>query len=242
MKRIEKVGLAIALTAGLSWFVVANADSVKSQNVVGMLEKSLFEDELEIAGMPFLGTNVAKVSEIFGNSLPLDSRVYVWNGSGYVIEYYETVIGPPPGFVEEDKWTPDTATVSGEDGFWIKLPSGTNVAVHLLGEVPDDGTVEMTIEPGLNLVAYPYSADMVWTNTALASGAVLGDKAYFWDQDLQKYVINYYETVIGPPPTFIEEDKWTFPDMDWGMGKGIWYYSAAISNRSVTELRPYNID
>jgi hypothetical protein len=242
MKRVEKVGLAIALTAGLSWFVVANADSVKSQNVVGMLEKSLFEDELEIVGVPFLGTNVAKMSEVFGDSLPLDSKAYIWTGSGYVIEDYKTVLGPPPGYLEEDKWTPDTATVSGEDGFWIKLPSGTNVAVHLLGEVPDDGTVEMTIEPGLNLVAYPYSADMIWTNTALANGAVLGDKAYFWDQDAQAYSITKYKTVLGPPPGFLEENKWTFPDMELAMGKGVWYESATNESRSVIETRPYNLD
>lgn len=238
-----KKSLIIAAVAliGISAF----AQSVSSANVVGYVRKDTPAEALSIQGVPFLGTNTATVAELFGSSMPLGTKIYVYDEGDYsAIETYSVVgSGIPPNITYTTNWTPGTASIDGTTGFWVSLPAGSSATTNLFsGDVVNE-FVSITIKPGLNLIAIPYSSDTIWTNTALAQSAVIGDKVYAWDNATQEYdVINQYSVVgSGIPPNITYTTNWTDTAMTLDIGEGFWYNSSAVTTNVVVEIQPYTL-
>ncbi|MDD4061889.1 MAG: hypothetical protein PHW08_14475, partial [Kiritimatiellae bacterium] len=82
-----------------------------------------------------------------------------------------------------------TAPIDLSTGFWYKSLSTTSIVMTVAGEVPASNTVSVTIHPGLNMVAFPFTAGFA-INAAVdwaASGAdggessVEADNIITWD-------------------------------------------------------------
>jgi hypothetical protein len=236
-----KKSLIIAAAALIS----ASAFAATSANVVGYVKKETPAGSLSMQGVPFLGTNTTTVSELFGDTMPLDTKIYIYDDNTYsAIETYSVVgSGIPPNITYTTNWTPDTASISGTTGFWVSLPEGSSATTNLLsGDVVDE-SVSITIKPGLNLIAIPYSSEITWTNTALAQNATLDDKVYTWNNDGQTYeVINQY-TVVGSgiPPNITYTTNWSDTTMTLDLGEGFWYNSNDTVTNVIAETQPYTL-
>lgn len=235
---MKKLVMTVAVLACAVSFV--SAETVTSANVVGYAKKSTPDAGLNIQGNPFLGTNTVEVTSLYGDTLPVGSKLYIYSGGAYssILEY-QVSQGPPPGFVKSTNWN-GSAIIDGTTGYWLELPSGSGALENIFsGEVPY-GDLDITLEPGLNMINYPYPADMVFTNTALGQNPVVGDKVYTWSTDLQTYsVINEYQISQGPPPLFIKSTNWADKGMILRIAEGVWYESADSVTTVISESQPY---
>lgn len=230
------------MTAAVLGFAASIVSAqVYSQNIVGYVKKTAPQNGLAIQGVPFLGTNSVSVSELFSDTLPLNSKIYVYGAGGYSIEQYAEENSGPPFFNISTNWSPDTTTIDGTAGFWIQLPAGADKENVYAGEVPVDD-MSISILPGLNLITYPFPASVEWTNTALSANASLGDKVYVWDAEGQTYsIINQYSEENSGPPFFNISTNWTDTSMSIDMANGFWYESQLVTTNIVVEPVPYSL-
>jgi Mlc titration factor MtfA (ptsG expression regulator) len=237
-----KKTLIIAVAALISVSAFAQTNVVSSANVVGYVKLDTPAEALSIQGVPFLGTNEVAITELFGDTLPLDSQLLVFKNGSYQIETYREIIGPPPTFIVTTNWSPNTTVIDGSQGFWVKLPTGSSNTTNIFsGDVVDEEQT-ITIRPGFNLIHYPYSAGVAWTNTALSQNPTLNDRILVWDTVGQTYAtISQYREIIGPPPTFIVTTNWSNVDVDLELGAGFWYESQAATTNVIVETQPYTL-
>ena len=127
-------------------------------------------------------------SNLFGDQLPGGSMVYLWNRSRAT---YDIMSKPSRG-----GWgSAGTTRVARGQGFWIRVPNdaaSNTYPIYLMGALPDRYTAPVTTLPGvsnLNLLGYPYPAEIRWTNTDLAKKAPEAAMLYLWDQTNQIYAI-----------------------------------------------------
>jgi hypothetical protein len=255
MKRVEKVGLAIALTAGLSWFVVANADSVESQNIVGMQNLEIVAENFNMIGINWeapdggaldiyevLDTSVLKS----GTGLAAADNIYIWDN---ILDKYETYFLGPDGFWYSPG-SPPTKLNSRDMvrgmALWLLSKGDTNVTFTVAGQVPMEAPSNQWIRANtFNMVGSSFTADLVLNGDFdwLAAGAKGGtglaasDNIYIWNAQSSMYETyflgpdgNWY--VPGSPPTLAVSAK--IP-----MGQGAWYLSRAASDWQWLEERPY---
>ena len=90
---------AAVLTCAAS---IASAQTVTSANIVGYNKIATVNGDLVLAGVPFNGVSNT-VSEILGDTLPMGTKVFTFNGASYDSVYYgevkESQGGFPPTFV-----------------------------------------------------------------------------------------------------------------------------------------------
>ncbi len=210
---------------------------VYSVNVVGFNKLQLEKNKLYLISTAFedINGNALKASDVFGSQVP----------SGTAINYY--VGGVPPyrtdaraSFGPNLGWgTNQTINFEGTMGFWLKMPNtGTQVVydVVLKGQAPMDNTTSNVVVNGLNMLAYPYTADVHFTNTTLYATSLVGDTINVWNAARTNYVSPAYaRTSFGPY-------------RGWGagvtnlwlrQGMGYWYRTTNALPRLITEVRPY---
>jgi hypothetical protein len=88
-----------------------------------------------------------------------------------------------------------TELVTGR-GFWLRNQQPLDQRVVLVGEIVTSPTYTNVIVPGLQMIAYPYSASIPLNDTALAHGAKAGygledsDNIMRWHPDSQSSPIS----------------------------------------------------
>ncbi len=184
-----------------------------------------------IAGMQYNADSTNTPATIYGDALPLGSRIYKWNGATYVSsEYHEyfdfdllaNVIG----------WDTEFSIDNGE-GYWVSAPSA--VDTFLNGNVPVDDAITNSIMAGFQICSYPYPVDCSITNLGFTPS--LGDRIYAWNGTT--YVLSEYHeyfdfdllsNVIG----------WDNKAIQVSVGQGFWYMSTVETNWVVS--RPFNLN
>jgi hypothetical protein len=170
-------------------------------------------------------------SMVIGDQLPINSKLFTWNGMSWDTEDYLKGVKTNP-----DAWTPDNASIEPGIGFFLECSlEGTNESydVFLLGEVPDVETNDVTAQIGLTALGYPYPAQEYWTNTAIALGAKTNDRFFTWNG--ATYDIEDYLKGVKTNP-----DAWTNPEKILQPGEG-WFYDTGTGgpSRVATEMKPY---
>jgi hypothetical protein len=99
-----------------------------------------------------------------------------------------------------------------------------------MGEVPDAITAPTTTindVTGVNLVGYPYPADIKWTNTQLAKNGVVNDQLFTWNITNQAY--NIFTRTVG---------GWAGgTNVVIRPGEGFWFRTTRT--QTWTEAKPY---
>ncbi len=109
-------------------------------------------------------------SWLLHDELPTGSTTFFWDvaATGYVPESYT-----------HSGWTPDTNQFPRSVGFWVGIRTQSFTNVYFTGEVPDSYYAPTTtiglVSGKYNLIGFPYPMHAVWTNTALASNAVVNE-------------------------------------------------------------------
>jgi hypothetical protein len=134
------------------------------------------------------------VTNLVGTQLPVNRQAFIWDRT---LAAYKTETRTIGG------WTPGTNQINRGGGFFLRAPAGAGVSntytVYFMGEVPDAITAPTTTVgtlSGLNLVGYPYPAEILWTNTHLAKTAVVNDQLFVWSVSNQAYT-TYTRTIGG---------------------------------------------
>jgi hypothetical protein len=255
MKRVEKVGLAIALTAGLSWFVVANADSVESQNIVGFSEVVLEPglnllgynweqvggenpDEVPIQDI-FLNTNALTAGGGFGVS----DQILAWNGAGYTLYWYKAYDASKftdgPAWVKEGSESVPTADVIlQKEGFWFRKRGDVSVTNKVAGQVSRADAVH-SVDDGLNMISSAYPADASlndtnrwdWSEATAGGGFGVSDQILVWNG--AGYTLYWYKAYDASKftdgPAWVKEGSESTPTVDViPLGLGVWYRARAV--------------
>jgi hypothetical protein len=248
MKRIEKVGLAIALTAGLSWFVAANADSVQSQNVVGMVTRELPPDSAYImvgVNLKAVGNTSPTLKDIVGtnqlraasNYLNAD-RVMLWDAEATAYRAFALWDGdlefyPCNNATEWEGSSPTNPVVSVGQGFWIVSASGSSTTntLRMAGEAVLGEFADISVKEGYQLMAWPFSsdkaiADIDTTELNAAANYLNADRIVVWEgSGYQNYGL-FTDGKWYPCNTATEwEDAIESTDRVISLGEGFWFIS-----------------
>jgi hypothetical protein len=201
--------------------------NVLSQNAVGYVKVSLTGGELKLITHQFndIDGNPQTPSVVLGDQMPVNSKVFTWNGTSYDIEDYLAGTKTNP-----NAWAPDTAALEPGVGFFVEAPDAADV--YLLGEVPADASNDLVAQPGLTALGFPFPASQAWTGTATAAGANLNDRFFTWNGS--SYDIDDYLAGTKTNP-----NAWTNPDKVLTPGEG-WFYDSTLGEaRTATEVKPY---
>jgi hypothetical protein len=221
MKKMTTILIAGTAIAAASY---AQTTTVSSANIVGYAQ-TIHPSGRVIAAMQFINaTNTPET--VYGDSLPLNSKIYVWSGTGYSIATYGPVFVPGQGLVT--KWNSSPLLEMGK-AYWVETPS--EVEVIQSGDVPLEDSVEIAIQEGLQLLTYPYPVER--TILQLGFNPSVGDKLYVWDADTG-YVIVTYGPVFVPGQGLVT--KWN-SDLTVQVGEGFWY--SAVSNSNWVVEKPF---
>jgi hypothetical protein len=219
MKRLAVVLLGIVCVAAV---VYATTNQVTSVNIVGYNKITCPRDKRVLVSTAFesLDGSELKSADVFGNALPNGTSVHAYKpGVGYLTDN-KSFLG----------WGTNI-TYMGGMGFWIEVPGTADeeeYEVVLHGQVPLAEAHTNYVYTGLNLLGYPYTASVLWTNTALAQSAVNGDELHVYDPD--GGYTSYNKSFLG-----------------WGSANalvltadmGFWYKTSAAAKTNI-EVRPYN--
>lgn len=228
MKKLSAILVGMSLVAG----AVMAAGPVTSVNIVGYNKITCPKGAFVCVSTAFKSMNgsTLKSSDVFGAQLPLGTTVFAWNPQ--LLNYTSD------SYVEDDEGNPAWGTnviYRGNMGFWISVPNfgPESYDVTMSGEVPMQSVDTNAVYTGFNLLGYPFTADISWTNTAVAKTAQLGDTLYLWNSASNNYIsASYVEDDEGNP-------GWSEKDLVIQPGMGFWYYTgkAPFFNN---EVRPYN--
>jgi hypothetical protein len=138
-------------------------------------------------------------------------------------------------------------------GFWMSQPPGvSNQMVVVCGEVLNSQTYCTNILPGMQIISYPYAADVYLTQTTfLACGAyatnpmTLADQVSVWNPDSQKYKTYYLAAGFTRGELTNLNHRWADAENQIGSnvvlkcGEGFWYKHAS-TGFVWCESRPYS--
>jgi len=210
---------------GVAMVLGVQAQDVTSVNVVGYQNTDVDAAEYVLVAAPFyvMGTDNS-IQTIFGDQFTGGAnagegdQILFWDGSEYKINWKHT----SGTWVEEG--FASTQAIDQARGFWVKSNAGGDQVMSLLGEVVDDAVVTQRVSNGLNLLAYPYNASILVTNTtldAVAQGGAdpgAGDNLIKWNAGIQDYE-TYWKHTSG---NWVK-DGFADNDAVLGMGEGFWY-------------------
>jgi len=227
MKRIALLVVLLALVGSIAY----GQTQVLSRNAVGYVKILGEKGKLTLGRSDFEAMDSAggiQVSNMFGNQLPDNTTLYLWNRSAATYKSFSKTTRAGWG-------ANGTTRVARGEGFWIRVPdtaASNAYPVYIMGEVPDRLTSPTTTVVGLggiNMLGFPYPIQDKWTNTAIAKSAPNNSTVYVWDQTNQAY-ISYSKSARG---------AWSAGALDLILypGQGFW-----LSNTGTfdwVESKPY---
>jgi len=225
---MKKLVMTVAVLACATSMVAAQ--TVTSANVVGY-NKDIGAPGFHISGYAFTGSDTSPQG-VFGDQLPLGSKLYTFNGATYDVSTYESVFSWVT-FTSVDQWNPNTLDLSGANGFWVENVGAASATAVLSGEVELAATVTNSVSTGFQLLSYPYP--VASTVADLGLSPAIGDKIYAFNG--ATYDVSTYESVFSWV-TFTSVDQWNPNTLTIGVGEGFWYEATAgqtwIANRPFT--------
>jgi hypothetical protein len=242
---------------------IVSAQTVTSANVVGYYKSLKPAGDLQLLGVSF-GTTASTLDDLLGQSQftgdpetgNADS-VITWNAGTQTYKTYALYDGNAWGdpTVEwrdaDDFYTPMASPVLPVgSAAWLTSPAAPgDVDLIASGEVPLAASVTNSIVAGLQMLAYPFSADFALDNSGFAASGATGDPEtgncdliIAWDVATQTY--NTYGLYDG--------NLWGDPTVEWrnaddfytpaqsvvlDLGRGFWYQ--AKSAFTWVEATPY---
>lgn len=183
MKRFITGIIALAALA------TANAQTpISSVNAAGYIKVSVEENKFYFLQVPFnkFDGGTYTLDEVFGNSLPDGSNVYVWNQAEqkYDIANYIDGLG----------WLDNLSLARGQGFFVTAAPGGSAASydIFLAGEVPGASTAATTTQSfgaGFTALGFPYPVATTLNNLGLNDVTADGDSVYAWNPANQNYAI-----------------------------------------------------
>jgi hypothetical protein len=212
MKKI----LLIAAVALISASVFAQ--TVQSANVVGYNTLELTQSAYNLVSTAFLATN--SIDTIFGD-LPTGTKISFWDAG---TQGYTAVTKGRGGW-----GTGGTNVIERGAGVFILMPAGSDVDQVVSGDVPDDGSFTNFTVNGYALLSFPYTADVVFSNTAVFANSATGDKISFWNgSGYTSYTKGRGGWDVAVATNVIE------------IGSAFFYLTGAAGNEADTQ--PYTLD
>jgi hypothetical protein len=237
---------------------------VYSVNIVGIQKTQVGAGDVQMLATPFnSATNtlngVVKEQLAAGYGGLESDFIYLWTGSGYQTFFrVADDVTDPPGLA--GKWVnavtlqPASEAITPGVAFWVQNNQSAEQTVSVVGDVENRPTVQKQINPGLQMISYPYSTSFnLYNDSSLkTSGAVMGygitdaDTIYLYlpAQRIYKTLVLAAEDVGDPALN----GKWvdiTDPNnpipanFDIQSGTGFWYYHQGSSAMTWTSTKPY---
>lgn len=236
----------------------ASAQTSVYSNIVGFNRLDVPADGLALVSTPFIGVTNASVQEVIGpqltggTSIGTADRILFWDAQENEFIRLWQLSSTNPDY--DGKWIDDKAgafatnEVNPGAGFWIQSIHSSNQAVYVVGDVVTNEVVSMTVNPGLQLVAYPFSADILLNSTGLTNGLagasyLEADHISMWDPDAQ--VFKRFWLLASTNPLYnrrwIDDAQSIFATNLVHTGEGFWYERTAGTSFEWVESRPYPV-
>ena len=241
---MKKLAVAVMVSGMLASGVFAQSNEVSSVNVVGFQNVTVASNGYTMVALPFYaldGTNtldaVLEGQLTQGNtSADADNVIFFDAASQSYVRNWKSPIGWLTG------GSPSTQEFWTARGFWVKTAQLTNQSLRLKGDVPLSNSTTQTVYEGYNLIAYPYPADVVVTNTDLHANATQGntsaeaDNLIKWDANGSVYV-RYWLSPIG----WLQGGT-PAPDLKLNQGEAFWFLRRSGNGSFLwVEDKPYSL-
>lgn len=207
---------------------------ISSGNMIGYVNIPITNGELKLVSVPFTPMNskdAFKTSEVFRDSLPVQSRVYSWDS---VLRDWLIATYAWNSRAGTNVWRPDVSIKSGQ-GLLVKLPAtpvGT-YTISFLGSIPVDSTIRVPLAGGYTLIGYPYPVEVNITNTVFGTNAVDQDKILYWENGRWGSVTYAWDKLQ-------EKFTWQPSNIVINIGMGVFYKSgSARTNEEVMPFPPF---
>jgi hypothetical protein len=187
--RTKTLLLTAALSAAGIVSSMAQAGAVYSVNAVGYVN-TVLHPGFTMVSNPLKVTD-AKISTLFGTTVPNNTKVYRFNGTTYDIATFSSALG----------WTGPAAsmTIVPGDGVFVSLPGTADVTITFVGEVPQ-GTDSNTVIPvGFSIKGS--AVPQTGTATQLSYPATGNDRIYKWSNTTSQYSTYTYSAALGWTPS-----------------------------------------
>jgi hypothetical protein len=221
MKKLVMAAVIVACAASMV------SAQVYSANIVGY-NKDVGTTGLHISGYAFSSMDTSPQG-VFGDQLPLGTKLYAFTGAGYDISEYSSVFDYNT-YTYVDAWDPNTLDLGGATGFWVELQS--DATAILSGEVEMADAVTNSLAVGLQLLSNPYPVSSQVKD--MGFDPTIGDKIYAFTGS--GYDISEYSSVFDYN-TYTYVDAWD-PALTIDVGEGFWYEATAeqtwVANRPFT--------
>ena len=219
---MKKLVMTVAVLACAASFV--SAQTVTSANMVGYSKVSNVAG-LQIGSAQFLVGDSNTVTDVFGDQLPVGSKIYKFdpaNGYGGNISTYSAV------FLGGTAWNVELELLPGV-GYWVEAAADAETIIS--GEVPLDEIVTNNIVAGLQLMSYPYP--VATSISQMQFNPTVGDKVYKFDS-----ANGYSGSISTYSDVFLGGTAWDI-DLTFEVGEGFWYESAAAGTVQWIVNRPF---
>lgn len=175
------LALAICITASI---VIAQDNTVSRP--VGFVRVRVPANDKILVSIPFLPFDESVSSVLSGQpagdtNAPGVQRVMKWDSEEGVYECAVKVQGSGDGELDEVWLTDLESRVSSEltiipgESFWIENESAREHNLYLWGHVVLDESISLQVEPGVNLIAYPFSTYRSVADATLLEQSDLAD-------------------------------------------------------------------
>mgnify|MGYP001585536481 CR=1 FL=1 len=245
MKRLM-TAVAMSCIAG---FALAATNEVTSVNIVGYNKIPAPPGIKIFAPMFYIGSNT--VSEVMGtngtanSSQTLADNVYLYRNASYVTLWlYDASDGPEFDHKWVDGSQVATNIILPGEGFWVRNRAVSTNTYTQIGEAVGEGAVTNTIKPGLQILAYPYSADVAvgslsCTNGVANSSQTLADNVYVYTPGVGYATYWLYDNSDGPAFDHKWVDGSQVATNIISGGQGFWYRSRSGGNVTWIQNKPY---
>lgn len=259
--------LAMGLMGSISP-AIGQTNSVYSINVVGFQKVTVPPSDmgagLQLLGVPFdanPGTmdEVVGTHGVYGTSEVLADNIILFDPAvaeeqQYRIFYlrFNNTLQKPMWIAADGNIWATNVYLHANDGFWYRNRSSATITNVLTGDVVNEDTVTKIIQPGLQLLSYPYSTpipltDMGLTNGVYGTSEVLADNMIFYDPSAtegQQYVIYYlrFNKSLQMPMWIAADGNLWATNVVVHPHQGFWYRSRSTNNIPWIEEKPYQLD
>jgi len=247
--------LAIAAVGALVGSSALAQGPVYSVNIVGFQKVANPAGAFNLSGNPFTKPSMT-VQDVVGNQgtggdgFGNSDNLLLWTGTTYKQLF---LVGQGIDPLLDGKWVdenfePSTDVLAPGAGFWFKN-NGASTNVVLVGDVVSAATVDKSINPGFNLLNYPYSTTVTINSAAMNLNAAAGctggdgfgnaDNIYVWNGS--QYV-QFFLVGLGIDPLL--DDKWVDENFEpttavINPGQGFWYKRQGAAGLTWHTVKPY---
>ena len=241
---MKRVLVAVLVLGVMVSGAFAASNEVNSVNVVGFQNLDIASEGYTMVAAPFNSlTGSNSVSEMIGDALTQGNTKAEADNILFfdpVEQKYITIWKSPIGWL--NNVTPTTQEFWTARGFWVRTSQSSNQILNVAGDVPLANSTTQTVFEGYNLVAYPYPANVVLTNTDLHAKATQGntklqaDNLMKYDSAEQKYK-SYWKSPIG-----WLDNVTPVPDLELKQGEAFFFLRRTGNGSfSWVENRPYSL-